>query len=622
MTIRDVLFGKPLPTWDERAEQLGVGPGIPIFGLDALSSAAYGPEAALTLLIPLGAAGIAYIVPISASVIALLVIVYFSYRQTIAAYPGGGGSYTVASENLGPFAGLLAAAALMIDYVLTVAVGISAGVGALVSAFPRLLPHTLGLCLLILLFITIINLRGLRQAGIVFMVPTYLFIFSLLAAVGIGVFKSITSGGHPAAVIPPPAALPAAAGIGVWLLLQSFASGCTAMTGVEAVSNGVMAFKEPATKTAQRTLTIIIALLILMLGGIAFLVRAYHIAATDPGAIGYQSVISMIIAAVVGRGPLYYTAIGSVLVVLALSANTAFADFPRLCRAIALNGYLPDAFSLRGRRLVYSQGVWVLAALAALLLIVFQGVTNRLIPLYAVGAFLAFTLSQAGMVAHWLRVKGPGYRRYIVVNGIGAVATGATVLVVLVAKFIEGAWITALLIPTLLISMMAVKRYFDRVAEELQCTEPFNVEGLRSPLIILPVQKWSRLTRKAVEVAYALSRDVEAVHVCAEGEKNDVREEWEKYVLTPLRKAGLAEPKLTMLDSPFRLVITPIVNHVLAVQQENPSRRIAVLIPEMIEHHWWHYFLENNRAELLKALLLLKGNQRILIVNVPWYLKN
>jgi amino acid transporter len=622
MTIRDVLFGKPLPTWEERAEQLGVGPGIPIFGLDALSSAAYGPEAALTLLVPLGAAGIAYIVPISASVIALLVIVYFSYRQTIAAYPGGGGSYTVASENLGPFAGLLAAAALMIDYILTAAVGISAGVGALVSAMPSLLPHTLGICLLILLFITIINLRGLRQAGIVFMVPTYLFIFSLLAAVGIGIFKSIASGGHPAAVIPPPAALPAAAGIGAWLLLQSFASGCTAMTGVEAVSNGVMAFKEPATKTAQRTLTIIIALLIVMLGGIAFLVRAYHIAATDPGAVGYQSVISMIIAAVVGRGPLYYTAIGSVLIVLALSANTAFADFPRLCRAIALNGYLPDAFSLRGRRLVYSQGVWVLAGLAALLLIVFQGVTNRLIPLYAVGAFLAFTLSQAGMVAHWLRVKGPGYRRYIVVNGIGALATGATVLVVLVAKFIEGAWITALLIPTLLISMMAVKRYFDRVAEELQCTEPFNVEGLHSPLIILPVQKWSRLTRKAVEVAYALSRDVEAVHVCAEGEKNDVREEWEKYVLTPLRKAGLTEPKLTMLDSPFRLVITPIVNHVLAMQQENPTRRIAVLIPEMIEHHWWHYFLENNRAELLKALLLLKGNQRILIVNVPWYLKN
>src|SRR6204780_2701751 len=623
MKLLDLCFGKPLAASDERAEQLGTASGIPIFGLDALSSAAYGPEAALTLLIPLGAAGIAYIVPISTSIIVLLAIVYFSYRQTIAAYPGGGGSYTVASENLGVFAGLLAASALMIDYVLTVAVGISAGVGALVSALPNLLPHTLLLCLSILLLITFINLRGMRQAGIIFMFPTYLFIGSLLAALAFGVFKSIVAGGHPVPVaMPPPAPSSAVAAASVWLLLKSFSSGCTAMTGVEAVSNGVRAFREPVVNTARRVLTTIIGLLMVMLAGIAYLVRAYHIVATDPGKDGYQSVLSMIVAAVAGRGVFYYVTIGSVLLVLALSANTAFADFPRLCRAIALNGYLPDAFSLRGRRLVYSQGVWVLAGLAALLLIVFQGVTNRLIPLYAVGSFLAFTLSQAGMVAHWLRVKGPGYRRYIVVNGIGAVATGATVLVVLVAKFIEGAWITALLIPTLLISMMAVKRYFDRVAEELQCTEPFNVEGLHSPLIILPVQKWSRLTRKAVEVAYALSRDVEAVHVCAEGEKNDVREEWEKYVLTPLRKAGLTEPKLTMLDSPFRLVITPIVNHVLAVQQENPNRRIAVLIPEMIEHHWWHYFLENNRAELLKALLLLKGNQRILIVNVPWYLKN
>jgi amino acid transporter len=620
--IRDILFGKPLPTWDERAEHLGVGTGIPIFGLDALSSAAYGPEAALTLLIPLGAAGIAHIIPISASVIGLLIIVYFSYRQTIAAYPGGGGSYTVASENLGPFAGLLAAAALMIDYILTVAVGISAGVGALVSALPSLLPHTLGICLLILVFITIINLRGLRQAGIVFMVPTYIFIFSLLAATGIGIFKAITSGGHPAAVVPPPAALPAVAGIGVWLLLQSFASGCTAMTGVEAVSNGVMAFREPAVKTAQRTLTVIIALLIAMLGGIAYLVRVYQIAATDPGAPGYQSVISMIIAAVMGRGIFYYTAIGSILVVLALSANTAFADFPRLCRAIALNGYLPDGFSLRGRRLVYSQGVYVLAILSAILLLAFRGVTNRLIPLYAVGAFLAFTLSQAGMVAHWLRVKGPGYRRFIVVNGVGALATGATVLVVLVAKFIEGAWVTALLIPTLLILMMSVKRYFERVETELECTEPLHAEGLHAPLVIVPVQRWSRLTRKAVEVAYTLSGDIEAVHVRVEGEKTDVSQEWERFVATPLRKAGTSEPKLTMLDSPYRLVITPIVNHVLAVQQANPTRRIAVVIPEMIEHHWWHYFLENNRAELLKALLLLKGNQRIILVNVPWYLKN
>ncbi len=624
MTIRDILFGKPLPTWDERAEELGIGTGIPIFGLDALSSAAYGPEAALTLLIPLGAAGIAYIVPISASIIVLLTIVYFSYRQTIAAYPGGGGSYTVASENLGTFAGLLAAAALMIDYILTVAVGISAGVGALVSAWPQMLPHTLLLCLAILVFITIVNLRGMRQAGIFFMVPTYIFIGSLLATIGWGVFKCLLAGGHPVAVqMPPPAAAahPVMAAAGAWLLLQSFSSGCTAMTGVEAVSNGVRAFREPKVQTAQRTLTAIIALLILMLGGIAYLVRAYHIAATDPGQTGYQSVLSMIVAAVAGRGPFYYITIGSVLVVLCLSANTAFADFPRLCRAIALNGYLPDAFRLRGRRLVYSQGVYVLAILAALLLTFFGGVTNRLIPLYAVGAFLAFTLSQAGMVAHWRRVRGPGARRYMLVNGLGAVATGITVLVVLVAKFIDGAWMTALLIPALLVLMTAVHRYFERVQKELECPHPLEVGGLRPPLVIMPVQQWGHLTQKGLQVALTISPDVQAVHVCAEGEDNELKGKWAELVEDPAKAAGFADVNLTLLESPYRFVITPIVDHVLKVQQEHPERRIAVVIPEMIESHWWHYFLENNRSELLKALLLLKGNQRIILVNVPWYLK-
>jgi amino acid transporter len=620
VTIRDILFGKPLPTWDERAEELGTAAGIPIFGLDALSSAAYGPEAALTLLIPLGAAGIAYIVPISVSIIVLLSIVYFSYRQTIAAYPGGGGSYTVASENLGSFAGLLAAAALMIDYILTVAVGISAGVGALVSAWPHLLQHTLLLCLLILVFITVINLRGLRQAGIVFMLPTYIFIGSLLATIAWGVFKSVLAGGHPVAVeMPPPAAAPVVAS--AWLLLQSFSSGCTAMTGVEAVSNGVRAFREPKVQTAQRTLTVIIALLIAMLGGIAYLVRVYHIAATEPGQAGYQSVLSMIVAAVAGRGPFYYVTIGSVLVVLCLSANTAFADFPRLCRAIAINGYLPDAFRLRGRRLVYSQGVYVLAILAALLLAIFGGVTNRLIPLYAVGAFLAFTLSQAGMVAHWRRVKGPRSGRYMFVNGMGAIATGITVLVVLVAKFVEGAWMTALLIPALVVLMLSVHHYFQCVAKELEYAHPLNVGGLRPPLVILPVQHWSRLAQKALQVALTISPDVQAVHVCTEGEDKELQAQWVELVEDPAKAAGFPDVKLVQLESPYRFVITPIVDHVLKVQQENPERRIAVVIPEMIEHHWWHYFLENNRSELLKALLLLKGNQRIILVNVPWYLK-
>src|ERR1700730_14908521 len=331
MRVLDLLLGRPLASDEARGEQIGSWVGIPVFGLDALSSAAYGPEAALTLLIPLGAAGIAYIVPISASIIVLLAIVYFSYRQTIEAYPTGGGSYTVATENLGAFPGLLAASALMIDYVLTVAVGISAGVGALVSAVPKLLPHTLGLCLLILVLITLINLRGLRQAGIIFILPTYLFLVSMLAVIGLGLFKSIVAGGHPIPVqmLPPPP-LPTASAASVWLILQSFASGCTAMTGVDAVSNGVQAFREPTVRTAQRTLTVIIGLLIIMLAGIALLVRTYHIAATEPGQAGYQSVLSMLVAAVAGRGLFYYVAIAAILLVLALSANTAFADFPRL----------------------------------------------------------------------------------------------------------------------------------------------------------------------------------------------------------------------------------------------------------------------------------------------------
>jgi amino acid transporter len=606
---------------NERAEQLGLAAGIPIFGLDALSSAAYGPEAALTLLIPLGAAGVAYIVPISSSIIVLLGIVYFSYRQTIAAYPGGGGSYTVASENLGAFAGLLAASALMIDYILTVAVGISAGVGALVSALPNLLPHTLGLCLIILALITFINLRGTRQAGIIFMFPTYIFIGSLLTAIALGIFKSIMAGGHPVPVVAPPASEPAVAAVSVWLFMKAFSSGCTAMTGVEAVSNGVRAFREPVVNTARRVLTTIIALLMVMLAGIAYLVRAYNIAATDPGKAGYQSVLSMIVAAVTGRGIFYYVTIGSVLLVLSLSANTAFADFPRLCRAIALNGFLPDSFSLRGRRLVYSRGIYVLAILSGALLILFRGVTDRLIPLYAVGAFLAFTLSQAGMVAHWKKNKGPGSGRSMLINGIGAFATGVTVIVVLVAKFVEGAWVTALLIPALLFFMIRVRRYLSRVELELFSKEPLDTSRCKPPVVVLPVQSWGKLTQRALQIALTISSDIHAVHVCREEQKEQLKDEWRRLVEEPAKKAGMPVPKYVEVESPFRFVITPIVDYVLKIEAEHPSCQIVLLVPELIEQHWYHYFLQSNRAELLKGLMLLRGNDNVLIANMPWYLK-
>jgi amino acid transporter len=621
MPLLDFLFGPPLRSDADREERVGPAKGIPIFGLDALSSAAYGPEAALTLLIPLGAAGIAWIFPISVSIVILLGIVYFSYRQTIEAYPNGGGSYTVATENLGNGAGLLAAAALMIDYVLTAAVGISSGVGALISAVPGLQPHTLALCLGILVLLTVVNLRGVREAGGVFMLPTYLFIVSLLGLIAVGVWKVLATGGHPHAVIPPPAISAASAGFSAWLILKAFASGCTAMTGVEAVSNGVRAFRDPVTKSAQFTLTTIIGILAALLLGIAFLVRAYHIGATDPGSSGYQSVLSMLLAAVTGRGWFYWTGISSIVLVLALSANTAFADFPRLCRIIGQNGYLPYAFSIRGRRLVYSQGIYMLTFLAAILLTVFGGVTDRLIPLYAVGAFLAFTLSQSGMVVHWRKSQDPRAKRYMLVNGIGAVATGLTVVVVLVAKFIAGAWITVLLIPTLITLMVAIKRHLQSVAKEIDETTPLSTASICDPLVVVPIDGWNKISEQSLRFAISLSKEIKAVHVMFDEDKNELAESWARLVEAPARAAGLPLPELVCLKSPFRYVITPIVDYILELSAKNPDREIAVIVPELVEHKWYHYALHNQRAEGIRALLLLKGNGHITTTNIPWYLK-
>ncbi len=621
MKIIDILFGRPLATWEERAEKIGAAKGIPIFGLDALSSAAYGPEAALALLIPLGMAGVHFVLPITIAILALLTILYFSYRQTIAAYPNGGGSYTVAGENLGPVLGLLAGSALMVDYVLEVAVGIAAGVGALVSALPKLQPHTLALCLGILAILTLMNLRGARSTGAVFMAPTFLFIVCLLTVIGWGVVKVILSGGHPHPVVAPLQLGHATEVLSLWVLLKAFSSGCTAMTGVEAVSNGVAAFKEPRDKSAQLTLTIIIVLLGILLLGIAFLVSAYHIGAADPSVSGYQSVLSQLTAAVGGRGVFYYVTIASILVVLSLSANTGFADFPRLCHNIARDRYLPFLFTLRGRRLIYSSGVYVLAVLAALLLIAFRGVTDRLIPLFAIGAFLAFTLSQAGMVQHWRRTRGKGWRFSMAVNGIGALATGITVCVVLATKFMSGAWITAIVIPLIILLMLAVHRHYRRVAREIAAREILDTGKLVQPIVVLPIPGWNRITAKALRFALSLSTDVYCVHV-----KNDEGEEpleplWKKNVADPLQQAGLPEPKLIQVESPTRRVLGPILDQIDVLEKDNPDRQLMVLLPELVENRWYYYLLHNQRAALLKAMLYLHGAQRIVVANVPWYLE-
>jgi amino acid transporter len=620
MNILDLVVGKPIKTSDERAEQIGPAQGVPIFGLDGLSSAAYGPEAALSLLLPLGLLGVRYIVPISAAIITLLVIVYFSYRQTIAAYPSGGGSYTVARFNLGAPAGLLAAAALLADYILTAAVGISAGVGALISAVPSLLPHTVSLCLGILLVITILNLRGVREAGTVFAVPTYLFVGTLLITIGAGVLRVLLSGGHPTPVVAPPPPPAMTEAVSYWLLLKVFASGCTALTGVEAVSNGVKAFREPTVKNAQRTLTVIIFLLALLLAGISYLVKTYGIAATDPGQPGYQSVLSMLTAAVFGKGFFYYLTIGSILVVLSLSANTAFADFPRLCRAIAQNNYLPHVFGYRGRRLVYTYGIVVLALLCGGVLLLFGGITDRLIPLYAVGAFLAFTLSQAGMVVRWRKNRGPHWRKSAFVNGLGAAVTGITTGVVLVAKFLEGAWITLLFIPLTIVCFVLVRRHYHLVKVLTSCKDPVNVDSLNEhPIAVIAIDRWSTITCQGIQFAARLSPEVIAVHVEPNEHSELLEDDWEQYVEKPFHAAGKEPPQLHVLPSPYRFVIIPFVQFVLDLSKRHPDRSIVVVIPELVEDKWYEYFLHNQRGRMLEWVLLARGNERIFTVSAPWY---
>jgi amino acid transporter len=620
MNILDLVVGKPIRTSDERAEQIGPLQGIPIFGLDGLSSAAYGPEAALSLLIPLGLLGVRYIVPVSAAIITLLVIVYSSYRQTIAAYPSGGGSYTVARLNLGAPVGLLAASALLADYVLTAAVGISAGVGALVSAVPALLPHMVALCVGILIVITIFNLRGVREAGTVFALPTYLFVGTLLITIVAGILRVLWRGGHPSPVVALPPPPPVTAVVSYWLLLKVFASGCTALTGVEAVSNGVKAFREPTVQNARRSLTAIIFLLAVMLAGISYLVKVYGIAATDPGQPGYQSILSMLTAAVFGKGWFYYLTIASILVVLSLSANTAFADFPRLCRAIAQNNYLPHVFGYRGRRLVYTYGIVVLALLAGGVLIMFGGVTDRLIPLYAVGAFLAFTLSQAGMVMHWLRHRGHQWFKSALVNGLGATVTGITTAVVLITKFAEGAWITLLFIPLTIAFFVLVRRHYHYVKTTTTCRTPIDVARLsQPPIVVIAIERWSNISRQGIEFAARLSSEIVALHVEPKEHSELLQDDWEQYVEQPFRAAGKEPPRMHILPSPYRFVIIPIVQFVLDLSRKNPSRTIVVVIPELVEDRWYEYFLHNQRGRLLEWVLLARGNARVFTVSAPWY---
>jgi len=632
MSVVDVLFGRPLASNEAHAEHIGVAAGIPIFGLDGLTSAAYGPEAAMALLIPLGFYGVQhYLMPIFGFILSLLTILYLSYRQTIHAYPNGGGSFTVASENLGDHAGLLAAAALMIDYILTAAVGISAGVTALVSAFadtrfgPTLHHYQLAMCMLILAGIAIVNMRGVKETGAIFMLPTFLFVGTLLTTIAVGMYQTVVAHGHPKPLaVPPPQDLSKLEHLSGWLLLflllKAFSNGCAAMTGVEAVSNGVTAFKEPRSENADRTLTVIIGILIVLLFGLSYVARAYGVTAMDPEAHNYQSVLSIEVAAVFGRGWFYFITMGGVLAALSFSANTAFADFPRMARAIAINDYLPHVFILKGRRLLFSHGIYALTGFTALILIIFNGVTDALIPLYAIGAFLAFTLSQAGMVKHWHKTLDAPHRHVkMFVNGLGAVATGISLLIIVVTKFLYGAWVTVLLVPFLIWIMTAVKQHYTRVKRETADPTPLRLTGLEPPIVVIPMARWDKITEKAMRFGMLMSPMVKVIHVDSD-DTDALGCVWDTMVLRPIHEHNMPIPELVTVKSTYRTVLSPLMDYVLELEDKNPGRKIAVLLPELVVKHWWENLLHNQRVQLLKLLLLLRGNQRIIVVNIPWYL--
>ena len=622
MSLLDKLLGRPLKSSEAKKEELGVATGVPVLGLDALASTAYGPEAALTILVPLGMTGLHYMPMVTIGILALLATLYMSYRQTAAAYPGGGGAYIVAKDNLGMRAGVAAGTALLLDYMLNVAVGISAGVGAVLSAVPTLQEYRLAFCLLVLVALTFINLRGVRETGITFVFPVLAFVVCVGTTLVIGLVYTFLSGGHPHPVEPPPMVSQATQAVSAWVLLRAFASGCTAMTGVEAVSNAVPLFKKPAVPNAQWTLTIIVGILGAFLLAIGYLCPAYHIRAMDEQQPGYQTIFSQLVGAVAGRGLFYYLAIASIFIVLTCSAQTSFVGFPRVCRQLAEDGLLPSVFANRGRRLVFSGGIVVLAMLAGALLIVFSGITDKLIPLFAIGAFSAFAFSQIGMVAYWRRKRGKSAREKLIFNALGATCTSVALVIIVVAKFVQGAWITLIVGPGLVWLFWKIRGHYQSIAREVDQPVKLQTGKLRPPVVIIPIDTWNRVTERALRFGLEMSDDITALHVSSEENDNKgLREKWAEKVEKPARAAKSAVPRLEIIHSPYRQIYEPILKFVRKREKENPDRLIAVVIPELVEPHWYEYLLHNIHGAGLRALLFLQGDRRTIVITTPWYLR-
>lgn len=585
-------------------ERLSKKKALAVFSSDALSSVAYATEEILLVLILAGSTAMAYSIPIAAAIIALLAILILSYRQTIYAYPSGGGAYIVAKDNLGTTPGLIAGAALTIDYTLTVAVSTASGVAAITSAFPALHDYKVLIALFFIWTLTLLNLRGLTESATIFAFPTYLFIGSIILLLGIGIAKYYLYGPPTVAVISS-TALPA--GISLFLILRAFSAGCTALTGVEAISNGVPAFKPPESKNAATTLIIMGSIIVILFGGITLLANVYHIIPNST-----ETVISQIGSQVFGRNFFYYFIQVSTALILFLAANTSFAGFPLLASLIAKDGFLPRQLALRGDRLVFSNGIIILAAFASLLIILFKGEVHALIPLYAVGVFLSFTLSQAGMVRRWIQQKHAGWFTHALINGIGMVVTGVVSLVIAVTKFTSGAWIVILLMPCLVLAFMKIHSHYLETAKELA----YHGESLEKPArqkIIVPIASLTRVVAHTLDYAKTLSPDIVAVHVGLDEEKaKKLKIKWQE--LEP-------DIPLLILPSPYRSTLDPILDYINEQEaQTAPRELITVLVPEFVTRKWWQTFLHNQTGLHLKAALLLRKD--IVVASVPFHLQH
>ncbi|HXT15333.1 MAG TPA: APC family permease [Gemmatimonadaceae bacterium] len=610
--LKRLVFGQPLASDRLEHERLNKKTALAVLSSDAISSVAYATDQILFVVGgALGLASLSYVLPISAVIVGLLVLVGISYSQTIRAYPGGGGSYTVAKENLGTSSGLVAAAALLTDYVLTVAVSISSGVAAMTSAYPSLIPHTVVLGVASIVLLTIVNLRGVRESGVVFSVPTYAFIAMMLALIGFGIYH-VLLGDLSGVVITSPkldphtaAAHPTGVATGFaffYLLLRGFAEGCAAMTGTEAISNGVQAFKEPARSNARRTLGWMVTILAAFFLGVSYLAQHYGAMPTAD-----QTVLSILGHRIFGSGIAYYALQYSTFAVLVLAANTAFADFPRLSSILAHDRYMPRQFQARGDRLAFSNGIVTLGAVALLLVVMFRGDTARLVPLYALGVFVCFTLSQAGMVMHWMRSHDPGWRWRAGLNGLGAAATALVAIVQVVTKFTAGGWIVVVIIPVIIYVLKRIHSHYEHFAEEVRYTGQSPLMFLHHTVVV-PVNGITKPAAGALVYATTISEDVRAAYIEVDAAATaDLRRQWDAWDI------GV---DLVVLPSPYRSILRPLVEYVDGLAARGEADLVTVVVPEIVPRSWLGHLLHNKTSLFIRTAFLFRPN--VVVTAVPY----